>query len=373
MMNQANPGKLGKFASGIGKARQAGKDYRNNIKNQAKDQAKKQVKRVAKQAARSAAKSLAAETFGLSVVVVEAIIHWKIIIYIIAGIILFILLLLSGDAAGTSAGYLNQLAQQQQNQTNPLQVTITCTPAEIAVGKTSICTINVTYPGGADDIAVVATIYPKAEYVKGSANHNGIYNATSTTISWDAKQEKLPLINPINLTFTLTVKKTVDVQGVPITATANVSGGTAGTGGNVAANKSTCGGKYKLNSPLGNFGDPQCNFTKDQLHALIQQKDPKHLNDWYKIIIPLETGGTFNPNSFNPNSTSAKSSGTLGAFGLYQMNQAGKGSGQYDNGSVVWSQQTDNAIQYNNALIQKGCDFRYWSTAISAGISKGSC
>ena len=359
----ANPSKLRKFTSGVGKAREAGKNYRKSLKEQAQDQAKKQAKRAAKQVARNAARSLAAETFGLSVVVVEAFIHWRITLYIGIGLLLLIVLI-ADDAQSTGSALKAVQQQQQQGQqgqtTNPLQVTINCTPADIPVGKTSVCTINVTYPGSASDINVVATIYPKAEYVTGSANNKGVYDATNQTVSWDAKQEKLSLATPINLTFKLTVKKTIDTQGVPITASASVSGGTIG-GGNVAANKNNCGGNYTLNNPIGNFGDPQCNFTKQAFGAELNQLDPSHKYTWDCIARYESTGGTgYDPNAYNGNSTSG-----FGAYGLFQMNPPGKGNGQYDNGAVNWTVQISNAINYNKTVL--GGNFSYWGTYQSHG------
>jgi hypothetical protein len=303
----------------------------------------------------------------------------KIVIFvIIAVVILFAYLVFQ-----LSGGLLNPPpSSSQTSSTNPLQVFVQCNPSgtkdsPLPVGSTSVCTIMVTDTESPDNITTVATIASFAQYVPNSATYNGAsggtYDPANGTVTWDAQKLGIPLTSP-SFTLTLTVKLikpyngTQNAEGGPISIIATPLGGTA------SANHDTCGGTYKLNNPIGNFGDPLCNFTKDQLSNLIQQQDPNHYNAWFKIIIPAETGGTFDPNSYNPNSTSALNGGTPGAFGLYQMNEAGKGNGQYDNGSVEWKQQTTNAIQYNNTvLIPKGCDFRYWSTAINAGISKGSC
>jgi hypothetical protein len=130
--------------------------------------------------------------------------------------------------------------QKEQQQQNPLQVTIECDPPQIPVGKTSVCTITVTDSQSTDDINLVATIYPFAQYVNNSAKYlsgltmkqGGIYNATQKTVTWDTKNLKVSLSGaPVTETFMLTVTKTQKIQAVPIVAVASATGGgVAGTG-----------------------------------------------------------------------------------------------------------------------------------------------
>lgn len=116
-----------------------------------------------------------------------------------------------------------------------------------------------------------------------------------------------------------------------------------------------CPGKsnwFLNNNPLGNFGDQNCNFTKDKLASLIQQKDSTDFNEWFFVIAPCESG--FNPDSYNPVSRSGS------AWGLFQMGggtNAGL-NGQWDYGNVDWPIQTSNALNYH---LYKDPQFVYWA------------
>jgi len=272
----------------------------------------------------------------------------KIVIAIIVIIIFFFFLVFFL----VGSGQLNPPATQTTT-TNPLQVSVYCIPAEITVGQTSLCTVSVTDSASADDIAIVVTIYPFAQYVTGSASNNGIYNATQDTVTWDAKKLNVPLTAPITLPpLSLTVTKTANEQGVPIVVTANATGGGTAGVGSVPANNSTCGGKYTLNTQYENFGDPQCNFTQQALGTLLSQLDSANALTWNCIA---EHESAYNPNAYLNASTSG-----LGAYGLFQMNPKGQGNGQYDAGNVNWTLQTSNAINYRNKVINGS--WAYWET-----------
>jgi len=117
---------------------------------------------------------------------------------------------------------------------------------------------------------------------------------------------------------------------------------------NIPPNHNTCNGYYSLNNPVGNFGDPNCEFAnnpakaKSNLYALLRQLDPSYVTIWYMKLIPAESG--YNPNAYLGASTSG-----AGAYGLVQMNPAGHG--QYDRGSVYWELQIANGINYNNLVL----------------------
>lgn len=126
---------------------------------------------------------------------------------------------------------------------------------------------------------------------------------------------------------------------------------------NVPANKDNCGGKYVLNNPLGNFGDPNCDFTIEELTQQLQSIDSSNVDNWLAILAK-ESG--FNPNDYNPGAVDP-----AGAWGLFQM---GRGlNGQYDHGDVVWNLQATNAINYNKIDNNKFC---YWEAARELGIAK---
>ncbi len=133
-----------------------------------------------------------------------------------------------------------------------------------------------------------------------------------------------------------------------------------GTGGTSFSNpnQDTCGGKYDLKNPLGNFGDPACAFTKDDLYRLLKKEDPVNADYWFDTVVKCESG--YNPNAYGDHSAIGTPD-IAGAWGLYQMGR-GK-NGKYDHGDVEWEEQTINAIQYNQALIANRLGWRYWQCA----------
>ena len=145
-------------------------------------------------------------------------------------------------------------------------------------------------------------------------------------------------------------------------------GGSPGDGTNVPPNQDDCGGKYTpwMDNPLGNFGDPNCNFSPEALAQHLQSLDPVNWEKYYDIAF-IEGGYAFKPLSYNPSSTSGS------AWGLYQMgHEAYPNLGiprqmntQYDRGDVEWHLQASNAVNYNNELSDslKWC---YWAAAGSA-------
>lgn len=132
-------------------------------------------------------------------------------------------------------------------------------------------------------------------------------------------------------------------------------GGTVPGGGGEAPNQDNCNGKYKLGNPLGNFGDPSCNFTEDALYTQLKQLDPANANYWFDVVIKCES-------SYSPNAWADPAIvGTPDAEGGWGLVQMGRGkNGQYDHGDVAWQSQTSNAINYNNSLARK---WRYWACA----------
>ena len=268
---------------------------------------------------------------------------------------------------------------QTQNGSHTPTTSDVCTPPSFpseaaAFNQTSVCTITVTYAGSAQDITIIDTTLPGTEYVSsspkgdvtqelGAPGIHGIQQPTGTSIiTWDAQKLNLPL-NPVNITVTVTIRITTKTDNTivynaydinPVGLTTSSGGGS--TGGNVPANKDTCGGKYTLTNPLGNFGDPQCNFTRQALDTQLNQADPGNAMTWDCIAYYESTD---DPNAYNGNSTSGK-----GAYGLFQMNPPGKGNNQFDNGGVNYPVQTSNAINYNRGI---GDGFLYWGTYYTNG------
>jgi len=135
-----------------------------------------------------------------------------------------------------------------------------------------------------------------------------------------------------------------------------------GSGG-IQPNQDNCGGKYELKNPLGNFGDPNCDFSKNGLYGLLKNLDPANADYWFNTIVPCESG--YNPNAWltgDPNAA-VHSPDPAGAWGLFQMGR-GK-NGQYDHGDVIWQEpipsllgQAFNALEYNKLI---SGSFAYWA------------
>src|SRR5690606_25685572 len=128
---------------------------------------------------------------------------------------------------------------------------------------------------------------------------------------------------------------------------------------NAQPNSNTCGGRYSLNNPMGaNFGDPQCNFTKDGLFNALKQYDSENASYWFYTVIPCESPG-YNPNLYYRCGPAGCTPDPSGAWGLFQM---GRGrNGQYDHGDVNWTKQVINATTYRRNIGWGG--WRYWACA----------
>jgi uncharacterized repeat protein (TIGR01451 family) len=273
----------------------------------------------------------------------------------------------------------NELFDQQlgQNDQNKLKITKQG-PTTAKAGDQLQYTISVTYPGSATDADVTDQLPDGTTFVCASVGANpctakdssAAYDKASNTVTWDAKKLAIPLENPINFILNITLNATKNNDNVINYASVSLTGGSLATngggttGGTVAPNHDTCGGKYQLTSTLGNFGDPQCNFNPQALGTELNQLDNLHKYTW-DCIARYETGGGtgYDPNGYNPGSTSGK-----GAYGLFQMNPHGQGNGQYDVGDINWQVQTSNAINYNNKV--SGGNFTYWGTD---SVNGGPC
>lgn len=145
------------------------------------------------------------------------------------------------------------------------------------------------------------------------------------------------------------------------------------TPGNFPPTDDNCDGTYALDNPLGNFGDPNCDFGIDPFFDEVDRLDPANAETWTCLAL-YESG--FNPNAYNPNASAGQ------AFGLFQMGHAAypqygldyqiaDPGTEFDRGDVEWKVQIANAINYNNQLL--GGDFfndqgvSYWEP-INSGL-----
>jgi hypothetical protein len=118
----------------------------------------------------------------------------------------------------------------------------------------------------------------------------------------------------------------------------------------------SCGGKYDSdNSPQGNFGDPNCDFSEQALSDLLEQLDPDNADLWWALAF---CESSFNPNAHNPNTPDPQ-----GGWGMYQHStgpDAASGS-PFDNGRVSWRWQVINAVAHNRYTVESGAmEFGYY-------------
>lgn len=365
LTNANNPqGQLG----ALNKLRQMGnknKTPTKDLRAQAKQQVKKMAKEAVKKGIRQAGRALAAETFGLSVVAAELLIHWR--ETLIIGISLFLLLFALFDSSSFDT--------PPQSTPGTPTTTDSCTPAQFsgdAFGQTTVCTITINYAGSAQDISISDSIMPGTKFV--SATSNGLPDASQTLVTWDAKQDGLAL-NPVNITVSVVLQVTTHQKNLkiynPYAITPTGLSGASNNGsttipGNLPPSTDNCSGIYSYYMGITpghqNYGDPTCTLikkdpngtaiiNKDAILSELKTLKPSEAMGWFICVVPNESG--YNANAYLGASTSG-----YGAYGLVQMNPTGKGNGQFDNGQVVWPLQLSNGINYNDKNI--GHTFSYW-------------
>jgi uncharacterized repeat protein (TIGR01451 family) len=291
----------------------------------------------------------------------------------------FILIIVMGDGAG--AGESN------------LKITKSG-PTEAVAGAELTYQITVSYPGQAKEIVVTDRIPDGTDYIESTPPAK--YDPGTKTATWNLSEYQTPpgaILNNMSTTIVLKLRATADNAFLVNRAEATVTAYTPPaseappTEGYVPPQpiSNTCSNKYNFSkwpdqNPLGNYGDPQCNFTKDNLYTLLQAKEtnPEFVNIWFNMVVPVESG--YSPNAFaSPDDSVQCSLDCAGAWGLYQMGSSkppgqappapGK-NGEYDRGDVNWETQTTMAINYNRILLK--CNFRYWASAYNVW-GKYSC
>ena len=284
------------------------------------------------------------------------------------GIFLFIILIIIALGA-------NDELYADPNDPNQIPLTLSKTgPTEAQAGDELTYQIVVGYAGQAQDITITDRI-PEGTEFEPSTPPPARYDAATRTVTWSIKEVVPPspagLISNVNTTLSLTLKATRDndfiVNQAEGFATGEVINNPEGGGGpdgpNFPPTQDNCGGKYSLKNPIGNFGDPQCDFEISKLGAELKRLDEPNAYKWDKIV---ECESSYIPNAY----ASHESIGTpdlAGAWGLFQMGR-GK-NGVYDHGDVNWPLQISNAINDNyKRVVPAGLpSFRYWQCAGELG------
>lgn len=217
-------------------------------------------------------------------------------------------------------------------------------PQAVNNGQDILYNFSVIYTGsGTADVEVDDTI-PNQTIFKEASNGGG---NQSGVVKWLFQGVAPNRLNP----FTLTITPTSDDIWVVNSARAFV---VSSKGGSVSElpNNNDCSGLYPLNNPIGNFGDPSCNFTEQDLYKALKQADSVNADFWFNVVIPCES-------SYSPNAYNGSAVDEAGAWGLTQMGR-GK-NGQFDYGDVSWPQQVTNTISYQRMI----GGWTYWACANS--------
>ncbi len=246
-------------------------------------------------------------------------------------------------------------------------------PPTATVGQNAEYTINATYQGAAEDITIIDKIPTGVKYI--SSAPAGTYDAAGRTVTWNAKQLKLQLANPLNLSVKVTLLVEANDVALVNQATATVKASASGAM-NIPPNNDDCHGVYKSwmdqlkRVGKSNYGDPACELVKqDPNGRWIIDKDKMLAG--FKTIMPaneaegaffciVPTESNYNSNAWNPKSTST-ARGSSGAYGNFQMNEAKySNTGQpEDVGDVAWRQQAFNAYTWKNKY-RSGAWRGYW-------------
>lgn len=189
----------------------------------------------------------------------------------------------------------------------------------------------------------------------GDTGPDGIYDPATDTLTWTFTN--FPTQNPVYIYFSVIPGEEANDSWVMNQATVKYTVlGAVSAGGGYPPTLDNCNGAYQLNNPVGNFGDPLCDFKKDDLYTQLQQQDPRNADFWFYQVVRCES--SYSPNSYRDPNTIPRTPDAAGAWGLFQMGR-GK-NGQYDHGDVPWQQQIFNAVNYAKLIPSIGA---YWATA----------
>lgn len=300
---------------------------------------------------------------------------WGTVLIVVVVIVLIIVLIVFVFSSGAGA---------LQNKV----LTITKSgPSTAALNDPLPYQINVSYPGTAQDIVIQDTIPQGTDYVDSSPNAK--FDPATRTATWNLKDFVASqggiLSNP-TATLNIKLKATVDKLTIVNQAQGSVIGANAvpsqpagvPIGDYLPPNDNNCSGKYSLGNRFlpKNFGDPSCNYTKDQAYDLLKQQDPGNADWWFYQVMACESG--YNPNAWLDPDNIPHSPDAGGAWGLVQdgssailtpdslyQNYSSRRSvttsdmtqlpglapdiwghgGEYDRGDVNWQIQIKNAVE----------------------------
>ncbi len=236
------------------------------------------------------------------------------------------------------------------------QITIQKTaPSEVENGASIEFKILVTNKGSGTANIIITDDIPVDTIYKSGDNDPVTEGETVKKIQWDIKN--LPAGQSKTLSFQVEPQKNDFwiVNQAKGTAQFANSGGNVSIPGNIPPTADNCNGAYPLKNPIGNFGDPKCDFKKDDLYQMLKQLDPSNADIWFLEVARCESN--YSPNAYaDPIAVGTPDS--AGAWGLFQMGR-GK-NGDLDHGDVIWQLQASNAVNYSIKIPNK---WGYWQCA----------
>jgi uncharacterized repeat protein (TIGR01451 family) len=281
---------------------------------------------------------------------------WWIILVIVVGILLLVALLLmlcilpwSGCSTGGLNGDIKKNFSIQKS-----------APQAVDNGSPIEYKIEVINKGNQNASVTVVDNLPDGTIYQTGNNDPATDQNTSKKIQWTIND--LGPGQKKDLTFTVVpqIPDTwiVNQTSANIKLLGNSSSGNVNIPGNTPPTADNCNGTYPLKNPLGNFGDPKCDFNKDALYQILQQLDPTNATYWFTKVARCESN--YSPNAY-ADPIAVGTPDPIGAWGLFQMGR-GK-NGEFDHGDVIWQLQTSNAVNYNNNISKIGLAWRYWQCA----------
>ncbi len=279
---------------------------------------------------------------------------WWIILVIVVGILLLVALLLMlcilpWSGCSTGGGDIKKNFSIQKS-----------APQAVDNGSPIEYKIEVTNKGNQNASVTVVDNLPDGTVYQTGNNDPATDQNTSKKIQWTIND--LGPGQKKDLTFTVVpqIPDTWIVNQISanIKLLGNSSSGNVNIPGNIPPTADNCNGTYPLKNPLGNFGDPKCDFNKDALYQILQQLDPTNATYWFTKVARCESN--YSPNAY-ADPIAVGTPDPIGAWGLFQMGR-GK-NGEFDHGDVIWQLQTSNAVNYNNNISKLGLAWRYWQCA----------
>ncbi|MBI2621390.1 MAG: hypothetical protein HYW63_01935 [Candidatus Levybacteria bacterium] len=211
-----------------------------------------------------------------------------------------------------------------------------------------------------DDLTLVSDFPSGTELVEAQTTGNYILDPEGGIISWAlSENSSFATRNETQTSYNFTYVLN-PLRDITADITLSIEGLSDDSGRGDPAVGDDCTGQYtQQNSPQGNFGDPECDFTKNGLKDELDRIDRPNAEFWY-LIAECESG--HRPNAYfrcNADRTICTPQVT-GAWGLFQMSISRPNRAPYyAGGRGPWEDQTRGAVNRNKKVINESFD--YWA------------